>query len=70
MNGNTPEKLAKEVKDLLKRVYDDGRGADQCNLVDMLTDLHHFATYYKLDFERAMTTARRHAWTEATEKKI
>lgn len=70
MTGNTPKKRAKEVKDLLKRVYDDGRGADQCNLVDMLTDLQHFARYYKLDFNGALATASRHEAEEHRDKVI
>lgn len=70
MTGNTPKKRAKEVKDLLKRIYDEGKGAEDCNLIDMLTDLQHFARYYKVDFERALTIARRHEASEHVDKII
>lgn len=50
MNGTTPVQRANELKKILKKTYDDGRGATPANITDMLTDLRHLCDAENLSF--------------------
>lgn len=50
MNGTTPVQRAKELKKILKKTYDEGRGATPANITDMLTDLRHLCDAEGLSF--------------------
>lgn len=64
MTGITPKQRGKELRKILKGIYDDGKGADFDNVVDCLTDLRHLCLAYNLDFFRADRMARDHAGCE------
>jgi len=70
MNGNTPKARAKNVKTLLKKQYDEGKGAEWANVVDMLSDLRHFCATEGIDFEDCDRVARYHCAVETRDNYI
>lgn len=70
MTGTTPTQRGRELRKILKGIYDDGKGADFTNVVDCLTDLRHLCLTYNLDFFRADRLARDHAACEQFAKSL
>ena len=64
MNGSTPKERAKHLKKHLAKIYDDGRGATEDNITDMLTDLRHLCDAQHIDFAHCNRIADNHYTTE------
>lgn len=64
MRGTTPRQRGRELKKALAGLYDDGKWAEESNVIDCLTDLRHLCLTYDIDFIRADRIARDHAACE------
>ncbi len=60
MKGSTPTARGHELLALLRAQYDDGTDADECNIIDMLTDLRHACDTIRLDFATCDLMAYEH----------
>lgn len=64
MKGITLQERARELKKHLKKLYDNGKGAEHDNVVDILTDVQHLCLVEGIHFEDALRIAREHAQIE------
>ncbi len=60
------EERAGRVKDILSQMYD-GEGADETNLVDLLSDIRHFCDVYAVEFHAADRVAHNHYTSEVVQ---
>lgn len=65
MNGSTPKTRARELRTMLKDLYDEGRGATKANIIDMLADLRHLCDLSDLVFADCDRIAYRYYVPEA-----
>ena len=60
------EERAGRIKDLLSGMYD-SKGADETNLVDLLSDIRHFCDVYAVEFAAADRVAHNHYTCEVVQ---
>ncbi len=60
------DERAGRVKDILSQMYDED-GADETNLVDLLSDIRHFCDVYAVEFGAADRVAHNHYTCEVVQ---